>query len=31
MIKFMVLLFILYSYISFFDKWNIYILAQLGQ
>jgi hypothetical protein len=29
MIKFMVLLFILYSYISFYDKWNAYILAHM--
>ena len=29
MYKFMILMFIVYSYISFFDKWNAFILAHM--
>ena len=31
MFKFMILIFILYSYISFYHEWNTFILAQIGQ
>jgi hypothetical protein len=29
MFRFMLLIFIVYSYISFFDKWNAFILAHM--